>query len=268
VKLYFLLAYSRKTMPIRPLLADVVSILEARGIEVVTGIAESIVLRPEALRVEADLYILKSHSVLWLNLAAVLDAQHARILNPYSSCVSTVNKIRATHRLAASHVPIPRSWVTGDLQHISKVTDVMPLLVKPNIGRGGIGIKIAHNHDELAALHVEDGMFVQEHVASVDDEQKVYVVGDRAFSVRKIRDTGERQPCELDSEIEAIAFRCGRALGLGVYGVDIILSANGAVVVDVNYFPSFRGVPGASEILADYITHYARGDLPMLSLPS
>jgi ribosomal protein S6--L-glutamate ligase len=267
VKLYFMLAYSKKTVPMRPLLEDVVALLGARGFDVTTAIAESVVLRPEALRIEADLYILKSHSVLWLNLAAVLDAQAARIMNPYASCVATVNKIRSAHRLAVAGVPIPRSWVTGDLGRITEATDAMPLVLKPNIGRGGIGIRVANNTDDLATMQVTDGMFVQEHVASIEEEQKIYVVGDRVFAVRKTRETGERHPCSLDPQLQAIALRCGRALGLGVYGVDVILSSTGPVVVDVNYFPSFRGIPEAGEALADYIARYARGDVPTLELP-
>ena len=40
------------------------------------------------------------------------------------------------------------------------------------------------------------------------------------------------------------------------------------MVVDVNYFPSFRGVPDAAAHLADYIAAYARGEVAELELPS
>ena len=50
-----------------------------------------------------------------------------------------------------------------------------------------------------------------------------------------------------------IAIRCGKALGLSIYGVDVVLNGNGPIVVDVNYFPSFRGVRDIADTLADHI---------------
>jgi glutathione synthase/RimK-type ligase-like ATP-grasp enzyme len=155
-----MLAYSRRKGD-RPLLAEVIANLTTEGFEVATGVAELLTVSPEALRVEADLYIFKSHSSLWLNLAAVLDAQQARILNSYAACVATNNKIRSSSRLHAAQVPIPRSWVTGDLARIPEVTDAMPLLLKPNIGRSGNGIRLVRDWAELATTQIEDGMLIQ-----------------------------------------------------------------------------------------------------------
>jgi len=257
MKLYFMLAYAR-TKAHRPLLADVIANLSAEGFDVSTGVAESLAVSLERLRVEADLYILKSHSSLWLNLAAVLDAQQARILNSYPACEATNNKIRTASRLLAAQVPIPRSWVTGDLAQIPEVTDAMPLLLKPNIGSKGAGIRLVRDHSELAAAKIDDGMFVQEMINAVEDEIKLYVIGQRVFGIRKHTDNNFREPIAVDPVLEDIAFRCGRSLGLEIYGVDVIVSADGPVVVDVNYFPSFRGVPGAARPLTDYISERAK----------
>jgi glutathione synthase/RimK-type ligase-like ATP-grasp enzyme len=119
MRIYFMMAYTRSKAD-RPVFANVIANLTAAGFDVRTGVAESLAISPEELRVEADLYILKSQSLLWLNLAAVLDAQGALILNPYPACVATVNKIRAASRLSMAQVPIPHSWVTGDLTQIPR----------------------------------------------------------------------------------------------------------------------------------------------------
>lgn len=257
MKLYFMLAYARKKSD-RPLLAEVIANLSAEGFEVATGVAESLAVSPEALRVEADLYILKSHSSLWLNLAAVLDAQQARILNSYSACVATNNKIRSTARLHAAQIPIPRSWVTGDLARMPEVTNAMPLLLKPNFGRSGAGIRLVRDRDALHTTQIDDGMLVQELIAPVEDELKLYVIGDRVYGVRKHRDSGEREPVIVEPMLEDIARRCGCALGLEIYGVDVLIGAHGPVVVDVNYFPSFRGLPEVAGPLTDHIRAYAK----------
>lgn len=257
MKIYFMLAYARSKAD-RPLFADVIANLSAEGFDVSTGVAESLAISPEAMRVEADLYILKSNSALWLNPAAVLDAQGARILNSYPACVATINKIRTASRLSAAQVPIPRSWVTGDLARILEVTDVMPLLLKPNIGHGSAGIRLVRDRAELAATQIDDGMLVQELITPVEDELKLYVICDHVFGIRKHADSGEREPVAVEPLLEDIALRCGRALGLEICGVDMLVSARGPVVVDVNYFPSFRGVPNIARPLTDYISACAK----------
>jgi ribosomal protein S6--L-glutamate ligase len=254
-KIYIMLAYTH-TQADRPVLAEVISNLRADGFEVETGIAETFAARPETLRVDADLYVLKSHSAMWLNLAAVLDAQSARILNSYASCVATLNKIRTAARLHAAAIPIPRSWVTGDLAHLSECDT--PLLIKPNIGRSGLGIQLVRDRRELATTKVADGMLVQELIDPAADELKVYVVGEQVFGIRKDRESGVREPAEIEPAVGDMARRCGHALGLDIFGVDVMFPEAGPVVVDVNYFPSFKGVAAAPRALSDFIGTYAR----------
>jgi len=251
MKIYFMLAFVQRNSH-HPLISEVISKLSARSFEVSTGVAESVAISPEGLKVEADLYILKSHSKLWFNVAAVLDAKGARILNPYPACVNTSNKIRAAACLAAAEVPLPRSWVTGDLIHIRELTKAMPLLIKPNLGGNGLGIRLVREISELVTTQVEDGMFVQELVTPVEDELKLYVIGDRVFGIRKHGDD-YRENINVEPMLTEIAIRCGKALGLSIYGVDVVLNANGPIVVDVNYFPSFRGVRDIADTLADHI---------------
>ncbi len=257
MKIYFMLSYTRAKAD-RPEFAEVMANLSAEGFDVSTGVAESLAISPEDLRVEADLYILKSNSSLWLNLAAVLDAQGARILNPLSACVTTINKIQTAACLSAAQISIPRSWVTGDLARLADVTDVMPLILKPNIGHGGAGIRIVRDRAELAATRIDDGMFVQELITPFEDELKLYVIGERVFGIRKHPGSGDREPVAVEPRLEDIALRCGRALGLGICGVDVLITADGPVVIDVNYFPSFRSVPNIARPLTDYISAYAK----------
>jgi ribosomal protein S6--L-glutamate ligase len=63
----------------------------------------------------------------------------------------------------------------------------------------------------------------------------------------------------VEPEVRDAALKTGRALGLGLYGLDVIESSDGPYVVDVNYFPGYKGVPDAGALIADYIDDYARG---------
>jgi ribosomal protein S6--L-glutamate ligase len=254
-RVYFMLAYARGSGSSNPALAEVVELLRARGVDVEVGVAEDIVLRPEDPALAADLFVLKSHTPFWLSVAAILHEQGARIVNPYPACVAAQDKIVCTHRLAAAEVRTPRSWVTGDLARLLDVAEERPLIIKPSVGGRGVGIQIVHSARELAAVPPPShAVLVQEYV-SEGDEVKLYVVGDEVSGVVK-RYEGRgfvRSMCAVDDAMREVALRCGRALGLGIYGVDVILAKDGPVVIDVNYFPSFKGVPGAGERIAAYL---------------
>jgi ribosomal protein S6--L-glutamate ligase len=193
----------------------------------------------------------------------VLHSRGARLLNPYPACIATQNKIVAAGRLRAAGVPIPRCWVTGDLASLESVVAERPLIIKPYMGHRGAGIHVVRDWDELLEVPAPAGpVLIQEHVEGSGEDLKVYVVGDEVFAVRKPFSassfTRPGRPCAVDAEVRDIALRCGRAMGLGLYGIDMIESETGPVVVDLNYFPGYKGVPQAASLIADYVERYAR----------
>lgn len=247
-----------------PVLLEVFDILRRRGFQVESGIAEEMVVRPDRLAVAHDLYILKSHTELSLSLAGILHAQGARLLNPYLSCLRTQNKIVTAHLLRAAGLPTPRSWVTGDLSLLRPVVQENPLILKPYLGHRGAGIRIVRHPDELANLPPpQSPMLIQDHIEGGGEDLKVYVVGEEVFAVRKpfspMSFTQPGRPCPVSTELCDLARRCGQVLGLGLYGLDVIESPDGPVVVDVNFFPGYKGVPHVAPIIADYIEGYACG---------
>ena len=270
MKLYFLLV--RRVPPVpSPVLLEVSRILRDRGFEVDSGIAEDAVIGPDRLTLEHDLYILKSHTELSLSLGGVLDALGAPLLNPYRSCIATQDKIVAARRLRAAGVPAPRAWVTGDLGLLAGVVAEKPLILKPHRGHRGAGIRIVRDKGQLDAVPPSDvPMLAQEYVDGSPEDLKVYVVGDEVFAVRKpfseLSFTVPGRPARVDDELRRIALAAGRVLGLGLYGLDVIETHDGPVVVDVNYFPGYKGVPGVAPLIADYIDDYARGRIS-LTLP-
>jgi ribosomal protein S6--L-glutamate ligase len=262
-KLYFMLVRRVPARP-SPILTEVFDILGRRGFQVETGIAEEMVRQSDSLVVEHDLYILKSHTELSLSMAGILHDQGAQLLNPYLSCITTQDKIIASRRLRATGVPTPRSWVTGDLSLMRSIVEEMPLIIKPYRGHRGAGIHIVHNPRELAAVPPpEQLMLIQEYIPGNGEDLKVYVVGDEVFAVRKpfsaTSFTQPGRPCPVSDEIREIARRCGQAFGLSLYGLDIIEGKDGPMVVDLNYFPGYKGVPNIGPLIAAYIEDYARG---------
>ena len=273
MKLYFLLVRRIPPVP-SPVLVEVFDILSRRGFDVEDGIAEEMITRPEDVEPDHDLYLLKSHTELSLSLAGVLHAQGARMLNPYECCISTQDKIVASRRLRWAGVPTPQSWVTGNFELLEDLVQRAPLIVKPHRGHRGTGIRIVDDRDGLAALpRTDEPMLIQEYLPGAGEDVKLYVVGEQVFAVRKPFSaqsfTVPGRPSAVSAELREIALRCGEALGLGLYGLDMVESSRGPVVVDVNYFPGYKGVPDIAPVIAEYIEGYALGrhrlHLPLVS---
>jgi ribosomal protein S6--L-glutamate ligase len=60
-------------------------------------------------------------------------------------------------------------------------------------------------------------------------------------------------PEELPDKWVQITLEIGRVFGLRLYGIDLLITEGGPIVVDVNAFPGFRGAPGADVALANLV---------------
>jgi ribosomal protein S6--L-glutamate ligase len=262
MRLHFMVV--RRVPPVpSPVLAEAYEVLERRGYEVFATTAEEVLTRPDLIHPERDLYVLKSHTELSLSLAGALHTQRARLLNPYRSCALTQNKIVVSRLLSQAGVPAPRSWVTQDLELLRPLVDETPLIIKPYMGHRGAGISIVRTQDELTrAPAPASPVIVQELIEGDGEDTKVYVVRDQVFAVRKVFSessfTQLGRPVPVSEEIRRIAIRTGEVCGLALYGLDLIESARGPYVVDVNYFPGYKGVPGVASLIADCVDDYAR----------
>lgn len=263
MKLYFMVV--RRVPPVpSPVLVEAYDILSRRGYEVDEGIAEEMLMRPDLLTVSHDLYILKSHTELSLSLAGIFYSQGARLLNPFPSCYLTQNKIIVSRLLLMADVPAPRSWVTGDLALLRPLAEETTLIIKPHLGHRGAGIHFVRNPDDLEKIpQPESPIIIQEFIEGTGEDLKIYVVGEEVFAVSKPFSessfTVPGRPVPVSDEIRQLSLRVGKVCGLGLYGLDIIESPRGPFVVDVNYFPGYKGVPDVAPLIADYIDGYAQG---------
>jgi ribosomal protein S6--L-glutamate ligase len=263
MKIHFFLNERVHAEP-NPIFAEAILMLGRRGYAVSSWIAEEQLCPADDFAVDNDLYVLKSQTELSLSLAGILHHRGAHILNPYPACAALQNKIVAANRLAQAGVPLPRSWVTGDLRLLRDLVSRMPLIAKPYHGHRGAGIRVLRTPDEVLEIaRPEQPMLVQEYIPNSGADLKIYVIGGEVFGVRKpfseTSFTGTGVPCAVSLAVRDIALRCGRAFGLGMYGLDLVEGPDGPVVVDLNFSPGFRGVPDAASYIARYIEDYACG---------
>jgi ribosomal protein S6--L-glutamate ligase len=257
VKVACLLDRRSHEMP-TPLLKAVFARLEDRGCSVDWRVPEEQLTWADGLTPEYDLYLLKSQTELALSLAAILHAQGARLVNRYPGCAAVRDKAVAAHRLRAVGLATPCTWVTRHPAAIEPLCERGPIIVKPQRGLHGAGVHLVRSRAELAALPWPRApLIVQDYVDGGPEDLKLYVVGKQVFGVRKAFTSSSfsepGRPCEVPPEAYDVAIRCGEAFGLSLYGLDVVESREGPVVVDVNYFPGYRGVPDADVLVAEHL---------------
>jgi ribosomal protein S6--L-glutamate ligase len=275
MRMLFLTATRVPDVP-SPLLTDVADRLRRRGHDIAQVTVERTVVDVAGLVPDRDLYLLKSHTELGLSIAAALDEQGARLLNPVASCAATQDKLRCHRRLSAAGVPVPHTVVTGDYacarSALSALEPGAPAVLKPLRGHRGVDVEVIRDGEQLRGRPAPASpLLVQQLVTGPGEDLKVYVVGQRVWAVRKpfstLSFTRPGHPVQVSRVVEDIALRAGAALGLGLYGLDMIESPHGPVVVDLNYFPGYKGCAGVAGPMAAYIDAFARGHVT-LALPA
>lgn len=208
------------------------------------------------VRVEHDLYVLKSGSALGLSVAGALHAAGAAILNPYPVAAMCRDKIVTSAVLARGGVPVPETWVTEDPQRLHGLLGGGPIVVKPFRGSRGVGVQVVRESSEIDALELDPGpLFIQRYHPPDGLDYKMYCIGERVCGVRRVwpaRTYEEKlgEAFEPDDELRSIARTCAAAIGADIFGFDVVFSDDRAYVVDLSGFPGFKGVPEAPELLA------------------
>ena len=245
-----------------PNIERAVGLLSERGVRLDLIHPEKQLISLSRVRVESDLYLLKSGSDLALSLGGALHALGAATLNPYPTMAMMRNKIIVTRVLQAAGVPTPDTYVTTRPNDLVSLLESGPLIVKPYRGSRGEGIRIVRHGRELFDLPSDGPILAQRYEEPDGRDLKIFCIGGKLFGVRRIWPLRTYQdkvgdPFPLTPDLRDIARSCGRAFGIDLYGLDVVLSSGRPYVVDVNKFGSYMGVPDASRLLADYI--YAAG---------
>jgi ribosomal protein S6--L-glutamate ligase len=252
---------------VSPIMPEVARLLSEWGAAVETIHPEERLTDLSTVRVEHDLYVLKSGTELALSLAGALHAAGAAILNPYPIAAMCRDKVIATRVLQAAGVPVPDTFVTHDPWRLAPLLDGGPLVVKPHRGSKGRGVHVVWDADELDALSPDGGvLFAMRYEEPEGRDRKIYCIGGQLFGVKRVwpaRTYEEKvgEPFALTPELRQIALRCGEAFGMELYGLDVVISDGRPYVVDISSFPGFKGVPDAALRLADYIFAAARRTL-------
>lgn len=172
------------------------------------------------------------------------------------------DKLRSLQLLAKAGVGIPKTVVSRNTTDIDSLLDRlgdMPVIIKLARGTHGNGVVLAETKKAaksvLQAFYLtnDDGtnILLQEFVKeSAGTDIRAFVVGGRVIASMKrqsldddfrsnLHKGGEGTIVKLTEEERKMAVKAARAMGLNVAGVDMMRSARGPLILEVNASPGF-----------------------------
>lgn len=163
----------------------------------------------------------------------------------------------------ACGLPIPFTYFGGHPRALTKVPhDLYPIVVKPSNGTSLQDVHLVHRPEDLSHLDLDQESYylAMRYVENTGYDVKLYVTGQEVHAITKSSPLhGVVQEIEIpvSREMLKLAQRVGQVFGLDLYGVDVLETAQGLMIVDINDFPSFYGVPRKVASIAEYILHAA-----------
>lgn len=198
--------------------------------------------------------------------------------NTANSIANTRDKLRCLQILSKHDIGLaPTSFVRDkkDILHAIERVGGAPVIIKMLEGTQGVGVILAENQKVAEAivetLHgAKQNVLIQKFVAeSKGKDIRAFVVGDRVVAAMRrvaqgqefrsnIHRGGKAEPVELMKDYERTAIRAAQILGLRIAGVDMLESASGPQVIEVNSSPGLEGIETCTGIdvagsIIDYI---------------
>lgn len=189
------------------------------------------------------------------------------------------DKLRCHQLLAAEHIGLPTTVFgdnpddTGDLL---SMLGAPPHVIKLNEGTQGAGVmlteKLSASRGVIEALRgLYANFLVQEFIEEARGaDVRCFVVGGRVVAAMKrqapkgdfrsnLHRGGSAKGVRASAAEQDVAIRAARVLGLGVAGVDLIRSARGPLVLEVNSSPGLEGIEDATgvDVAGEIISYVA-----------
>src|SRR5690606_27781233 len=182
--------------------------------------------------------------------------------SPSAAIVRARDKLRCHQLLAAEGIGMPATVFGDNPDDTADLLSMLgppPHVIKLNEGTQGAGVmlteKLSSSRSVVEALRGLYATFlVQEFVAEAQgSDLRCLVVGDRVVAAMRreapegdfranLHRGGSAAPAKPSARERALAVRAARVLGLGVAGVDLVHSARGPLVLEVNASPGLEGV--------------------------
>ncbi|MBI3352029.1 MAG: hypothetical protein HY036_05570, partial [Nitrospirae bacterium] len=261
-----------------PVMIELFRILKDRGVKEEIIVPGEELINISSISVVCDTYVLVPGDELSLSFAGIFHDKGGRILNSFPASSFVHDKVRVAFKLQEAGLPVPSSFIAGDIRQVFKQGGKQTVIIKPHREIYGERSQIVYAGEDSQFIF-PGAYFAQEFFESDHENIKAYVIGEEVFAIKRAyrtgfsqahsdgpfpaSDSGSRQSqsrrYELSGEVRKMVLTCGRIFNLHIYGVDLLEIEKGLFITDVTSFPDFSEVPSAAGPLADYIFNYALG---------
>jgi ribosomal protein S6--L-glutamate ligase len=176
------------------------------------------------------------------------------------------DKLRALQLLSRKGIGLPVTGFAsapGDTDDLLELVGGAPVVIKLLEGTQGVGVVLAETKQAAESVieafrGLKANFMVQEYIKEAGGSDiRCFVIGDRvvAAMMRQGREGefrsnlhrgGSARLIKITPEERSTAVRSARVMGLNVAGVDLLRSAHGPVVMEVNSSPGLEGIENAT----------------------
>jgi len=207
--------------------------------------------------------------------------------NDSDSILRARDKLRSLQLLAREGIELPVT-VFGDnpddTRDLLTMLGEPPHVIKLNEGAQGQGVMLAEKRGAALGMieafrSLYANFLVQEFIREAEGaDLRCFVVGDKVVAAMRrqapegdfranIHRGGSASAVTLSTLEVETAVRAARVMGLGVAGVDLLRSARGPLVLEVNSSPGLEGIEGASGVdvagsIIDYLASECVANTP------
>jgi ribosomal protein S6--L-glutamate ligase len=187
------------------------------------------------------------------------------VVNPTNALLRVRDKYSMVTAIAKTGLPIPQTFVTESAHWAYRKTKTLRQAVyKPISGSLGFGaMKFMDGDTAFNAYKTLEALglplYIQEYLENAKRDTRAFVIGERVVaSISRVASKGNWKAnialgskpklLILSRQLEEMALKASKALGLIYAGVDILETRNGPVLIEVNGSPSWQGVRSASGV--------------------
>lgn len=180
--------------------------------------------------------------------------------------VRSRDKLRSLQVLSRAKIGLPKTVFTNysrDVAGVIKQVGGTPLVIKLLEGTQGVGVVLAETKNAAESVieafnGLQARVIVQEFIKEAKGADiRAFVVDGHVVGAMKrqgkegefrsnLHRGGSAEVFELSDEEEIAAVKATKAMGLGVAGVDMLQSARGPLILEVNSSPGLEGIEEAT----------------------
>ncbi|MCG2420120.1 30S ribosomal protein S6--L-glutamate ligase [Aequorivita sp. F47161] len=218
-------------------------------------------------------------SVTFYGTAVVRQFEMMRVFTTTESqaLVRSRDKLRSLQILSRAGLGLPKTVFTNYSKNVKEIVDQAggaPVIIKLLEGTQGIGVILVETRKAAESVieafnNLQARVIVQEFIKEAGGADiRAFIVDGQVVGAMKrqgkegefrsnLHRGGTASVIKLTDEEETAALKAARAMGLGIAGVDMLQSARGPLILEVNSSPGLEGIEQATgKDIANHIIKY------------